>query len=148
MRSPRCVGHGAGDDSEQHFLPFYAAYSPDAGQRAVRLFHDAAGAAPDLVAQKRARARDRATSAREVFLSLVDPTQAPFAGDLRQLSVQALCTNRDLVLQMPVGVGADRFLARHRGAGHERARRSAARAAATRRWPTARWPGARSATCR
>ncbi len=41
----------------------------------------------------------------EVFLSLVDPVNAPFAGDLRQLSVQTLCTNRDLVLQMPVGGG-------------------------------------------
>ena len=27
------------------------------------------------------------------------------SGDLRQLSMQALCTNRDLVLQMPVGIG-------------------------------------------
>ena len=41
----------------------------------------------------------------EVFLSLVDPAQAPFSGDLRQLSIQTLCTNRDLVLQMPIGVG-------------------------------------------
>jgi type VI secretion system protein ImpG len=40
-----------------------------------------------------------------VFLSLVDSAQAPFDGDLRQLSLQALCTNRDLVLTMPVGSG-------------------------------------------
>jgi type VI secretion system protein ImpG len=40
-----------------------------------------------------------------MFLSLVDPVNAPFAGDLRQLSVQTLCTNRDLVLQMPKGGG-------------------------------------------
>src|SRR4029077_125390 len=31
--------------------------------------------------------------------------QAPYSGDLRQLSIQVLCTNRDLVLQMPVGIG-------------------------------------------
>jgi type VI secretion system protein ImpG len=35
----------------------------------------------------------------------VDSAQAPYSGDLRQLSVQALCTNRDLVLQMPVNIG-------------------------------------------
>jgi type VI secretion system protein ImpG len=38
-----------------------------------------------------------------VFLSLADSQEAPFSGDLRQLSIQTLCTNRDLVLQMPMG---------------------------------------------
>jgi type VI secretion system protein ImpG len=37
-----------------------------------------------------------------VFLSLVDPQEAPYRSDLRQLSIQTMCTNRDLVLQMPV----------------------------------------------
>ena len=41
----------------------------------------------------------------EVFLALVDASEAPYSGDLRQLSIQALCTNRDLVLQMPIGIG-------------------------------------------
>jgi type VI secretion system protein ImpG len=44
-----------------------------------------------------------------VFLSLVDAAQAPYSGDLRQLSVQVLCTNRDLVLQMPMGIGKTDF---------------------------------------
>ena len=44
-----------------------------------------------------------------MFLSLVDSAQAPFSGDLRQLSIQTLCTNRDLVLQMPVGIGKSDF---------------------------------------
>jgi type VI secretion system protein ImpG len=39
----------------------------------------------------------------------VDPNDAPFRGDLRQLSVQTLCTNRDLVLQMPMGLGTSDF---------------------------------------
>jgi type VI secretion system protein ImpG len=37
-----------------------------------------------------------------VFLSLVDAEEAPYRADLRQLSIHTLCTNRDLVLQMPV----------------------------------------------
>ena len=39
------------------------------------------------------------------MFALVDSAQAPFSGDLRQLSIEAQCTNRDLVLQMPIGAG-------------------------------------------
>jgi type VI secretion system protein ImpG len=39
----------------------------------------------------------------------VDAREAPFSGDLRQLSVQTLCTNRDLVLHMPVGIAKSDF---------------------------------------
>jgi type VI secretion system protein ImpG len=45
----------------------------------------------------------------EVFIGLVDSAHAPFSGDLRQLSIQTLCTNRDLVLHMPVGIGKSDF---------------------------------------
>jgi type VI secretion system protein ImpG len=39
----------------------------------------------------------------EVFLSLVDPLEAPYPPTLRQVAVRALCTNRDLPVLMPVG---------------------------------------------
>ena len=39
----------------------------------------------------------------DVFLSLVDSDLAPFRGDLRQLAIRALCTNRHLPIQMAVG---------------------------------------------
>jgi type VI secretion system protein ImpG len=45
----------------------------------------------------------------EVFLSLVDSEEAPYSANLRQLSMQALCTNRDLPLQMPMGLGESDF---------------------------------------
>src|SRR5262249_39692149 len=45
----------------------------------------------------------------EVFLSLVDSEQAPYSAYLRQLSLRATCTNRDLVLQMPFGLGENDF---------------------------------------
>jgi type VI secretion system protein ImpG len=44
-----------------------------------------------------------------VFVSLVDAAHAPFDGELRQLALETLCTNRDLVLQMPVGLGRTDF---------------------------------------
>jgi type VI secretion system protein ImpG len=38
-----------------------------------------------------------------VFITLVDPDEAPFRHDLKQLALETLCTNRDLPLHMPVG---------------------------------------------
>jgi type VI secretion system protein ImpG len=44
----------------------------------------------------------------ELYLTLVDPSQAPYPVDLGQLSVQATCTNRDLPLLLATG-SADIF---------------------------------------
>ncbi len=44
----------------------------------------------------------------EVFISLVDPQEAPYAETLQQVGVAALCSNRDLPLLMPIGgAGSD-----------------------------------------
>jgi type VI secretion system protein ImpG len=37
----------------------------------------------------------------EVYVSIVDQEEAPYRADLRQLAVEALCTNRDLALRLP-----------------------------------------------
>jgi type VI secretion system protein ImpG len=96
------VGHGVGADSEQVFRPFYSAYGSDAGHAHTAYF--TTRREPRLISSTQKRRGPRSSYiGTEVFLSLVDSAQAPFDGDLRQLSVQALCTNRDLVLQMPVG---------------------------------------------
>jgi len=99
------VGHGIGTDSEQPFLPFYAAYSTD--EAGLQSAYFTTRREPRLVTPA-SRRRGVRTSyiGTEVFLSLVDAAQAPFSGDLRQLSIGTLCTNRDLVLQMPVGIAA------------------------------------------
>jgi type VI secretion system protein ImpG len=98
------VGHGIGTDTEQRFLPLYSAYTSD------HPHHQSANYTtrrePRLVSATEKRRGSRTSYiGSEVFLSLVDPVNAPFAGDLRQLSVQTLCTNRDLGLQMTVGGG-------------------------------------------
>ena len=46
----------------------------------------------------------------EVFVALVDGREGPFRSDLRQLSVETLCTNRDLPLLMPVGDATSDFM--------------------------------------
>ena len=101
------TGYGVGSDSEQPFLPFYAAYHTEVQeqhayftvQREPRLLS---------VAQKRMGTRSSYIGS-EVFLSLVDPEEAPYSGDLRQLAITTLCTNRDLPLQMPLGLGKTDF---------------------------------------
>ena len=97
------LGHGIGADSERSFLPFYAAYSTDEEHQRSAYF--TIRREPRLVSAESKRRGGRSSYiGSEVFLSLVDSGQAPFSGDLRQLSIQTLCTNRDLVLQMPVGI--------------------------------------------
>jgi type VI secretion system protein ImpG len=61
-------------------------------------------------------ARQREVGARtsyagsEVFISIVDSAQRHFAGEIRQLDVQTLCTNRDLPILMAKGSGPTDFL--------------------------------------
>jgi len=102
------VGHGVGSDSEQEFLPFYSAYSTDGEHPRTAYF--TTRREPRLVsaAQKQRGSRSSYIGT-EVFLSLTDPHEAPFSGDLRQLSIHTLCTNRDLALSMPLGGGKGDF---------------------------------------
>jgi type VI secretion system protein ImpG len=102
------VGHGVGSDSEREFRPFYAAYSSDEAHRHSAYF--TTRREPRLITadQKRRGVRSSYIGS-EVFLGLVDSAHAPFSGDLRQLSIDTLCTNRDLVLQMPIGIGKSDF---------------------------------------
>ena len=102
------IGHGAGDDSEERFLPFYSAESSDVEHHQPAYFTTRREPRVIPADQKRRGPRSSYIGS-EVFLSLVDPTQAPYAADLRQLSIRALCTNRDLVLHMPIGLGQSDF---------------------------------------
>ena len=101
------TGYGVGSDSERPFLPFYAAshIESDSQQGYFTLQRE-----PRLlsVTQKRVGTRSSYIGS-EVFLSLVDPEEAPYSSDLRQLAITTLCTNRDLVLQMPLGLGKTDF---------------------------------------
>ncbi len=98
------VGHGVGSDSERPFLPFYAAYSRDDDQRQSAYFTTRREPRRPSESVKR-RGHRSAYVGTEMFLGLVDAAQAPFSGDLRQLSVEALCTNRDLPLRMTLAAG-------------------------------------------
>lgn len=102
------VGYDRNQSSEQAFLPFYGSKSG---------FHASNETAFYLTRrQKRLlSSRQRREGVRssyigsEMFISLVDSAQAPYATELAQLGMNAWCSNRDLPLVMPVGVGDSDF---------------------------------------
>lgn len=102
------IGYGANQGEEQPFLPFYGS---DRGYR-----HRDENAYYTLRRQKRLMSsKQRRQGLRssyvgsETYISLVDAQEAPYRADLKQLGLQLLCTNRDLPLHMPVGLGNTDF---------------------------------------
>lgn len=45
----------------------------------------------------------------EVYVSLVDVNEQPYAAGIRELAIETLCTNRDLSQMMPIGGGSSDF---------------------------------------
>lgn len=101
-------GYGPGADSVREFLPFYSAYHHEGPQHAA---YYTVQREPRLAsaAQKQKGARSSYVGS-EVFISLVDPEEAPFSAALSQLSIAARVTNRDLPLHMPVGTARSDFV--------------------------------------
>ncbi len=101
------TGIGA-EGEEQEFLPFYASYDR-ISQRHQRCYYTV-HRLPRLLSSRQRRDGPRSSYVGgEVYLSLVDADEAPYRGNLRQLAVTTLCTNRDLPLQMPIGRGDTDF---------------------------------------
>jgi type VI secretion system protein ImpG len=103
------VGHGEKVDDERVFRPFYAATDADAAEGTLGAFY-ATHRVPRVLSERERRAGPRTSYAgSEIYVSIVDANAAPFSTGVKQLSVQTLCTNRDLPLQMPVGKGKTDF---------------------------------------
>ncbi len=105
----RVTGYGAEDREGQPFFPFYASFdvTEETGHSAA---YFTASRQPRRLSDREKRVGSRSSYlGDDVFLSLVDTYQAPYRHDLRQLRVETLCTNRDLPLQMPLGLGETDF---------------------------------------
>jgi type VI secretion system protein ImpG len=109
-RVERVVGYGEGLDVEQEFRPFYAATDLD-GARPARGYFTVRREPRALSERQRRDGARTSYIGSEAFLSLVDPREAPYSSQIRQLAVDVLATNRDLALLMPVGTDADFTLA-------------------------------------
>lgn len=102
-------GYGTGVDAEQVFEPFYSSNDLQADNHGRQGYYQTRRA-PRMLSERQRRFGPRSSYVgSEVFLSLVDPHEAPYRTGLRQLGIETLCTNRDLVLGMPVGGGRTDF---------------------------------------
>ena len=97
----RVTGHQSDSDREIVFDPFYGA--ADIDRRGAGAYFSLRRE-PRLLSEKARRHGPRTGYVgSECFLCLVDANEAPYAADLRQITVEALCTNRDLSLLTPLG---------------------------------------------
>lgn len=102
----KVTGFGTRSEQQQDFEPFYAAKGSDLDGRA----YYAVNRVPRMISSKEVRQGQRSKYAgSESYVSLVDSSSAPFQPDLKQLGIEALCTNRDLPLFLPVGRGTTDF---------------------------------------
>jgi type VI secretion system protein ImpG len=102
------VGHGTRADQEQTFRPLYA-LADHGSLRREPAYYTVHRERRKLSEQQKRHGPRSSYIGSEVFVALVDAEEAPYRSDLRQLSVDTLCSNRDLPLQMPVGRGKTDF---------------------------------------
>ena len=96
------VGVIAQTNQEQPFEPFYRARDSEGPSGAYYAVHRAPRV---LTAKEKKFGAVSSYSGSEIFVSLVDPKAAPYSRRLSQLNISALCTNRHLAIQLPVGLG-------------------------------------------
>lgn len=100
------TGYGEGLEAQQEFRPFYGSVDGDANGSGDAFFTVRREPRALSEGQRRDGARTGYIGS-EVFLSLVDPREAPYSGRIRQLAVEVVAGNRDLPLLMPVGGDGD-----------------------------------------
>lgn len=102
------VGFGSDLEERQVFRPFYA--SGDHRGRTEQPAFYTTQRVPRVLSTNQRRYGPRSSYiGSEVFVTLVDADEAPYSQELRQLGVEAYCTNRDLPLHMPIGKGHTDF---------------------------------------
>lgn len=106
-RLTKVIGYGARSDLLQEFLPFYRAKDSEDGGSGYYVVNRLPKSKTQDATTKAKRSHSYSGS--EVYVSLVDSHAAPYSADVKQLGIEALCTNRDLPLHMPVGIGDSDF---------------------------------------
>jgi type VI secretion system protein ImpG len=103
------TGYGSGPDSEQAFHAFYTA--KDIGSlHQDKAFYQVRREQRVLSQRQRRNGPRSSYIGSETFVTIVDAAEAPYSTGLRQLGLMVWCTNRDLPLAMPLGVGKTDFI--------------------------------------
>jgi type VI secretion system protein ImpG len=103
------TGYGSGADAEQAFHPLYSARDVGAANPEQAFYQ--LRREPRLLSQRQRQRGPRSSYiGSETFISIVDAAEAPYRHSLRQLGLTVWCTNRDLPLSMPLGVGKTDFI--------------------------------------
>ena len=102
------LGFGPRAEPEVEFLPFYEVKDRSAYNQRKAYYTLYREQRRLSIKQQRYGARSSYIGS-ETFLSLVDAQEAPYSSRLKQLGLNLLCTNRDLPLHMPLGIGHTDF---------------------------------------
>ena len=103
------TGHAEEGGADRIFRPFYASLDADDGTHGA---YYSVRREPRVLSDSARRGGTRSNYiGSEVFVSLVDQHDAPYGGSLRHLSIDTLCTNRDLALLIPLGGHSDLTMA-------------------------------------
>lgn len=97
------VGISDKGEEDVRFRPFYSADDFTAAGSTHPAYYTVNRRMRQRTERERLRGVRTSYLGSETYLSLVDPTQAPWRGDIGQLAVQAMCTNRDLPLLLATG---------------------------------------------
>jgi len=104
----KVVGISGEENEDTEFRPFYSASDITAAGDAHPAYYTINRRMRQRNEKERLRGVRTSYLGSEVYLSLVDPVQAPWSADLTQLQVSGLCTNRDLPLLLSTA-GKDAF---------------------------------------
>src|SRR5262249_46245454 len=100
---------GAGGETITQILPFYSA--GHGTERGGPLAYYTLQRRPRLLSTRQQQAGGRAGYlGSECFLSLVDSARRQVTGEIRQIDAHAICSNRDLPIQLALGQGRSDFL--------------------------------------
>jgi type VI secretion system protein ImpG len=102
------LGYGARAEPDIEFFPFYEVKDRYAYQRRQAYYTLYREQRRLSTKQRRYEPRSSYVGS-ETYISLVDAKEAPFSSTLKQLGLKLMCTNRDLPLHMPLGIGNTDF---------------------------------------
>jgi len=103
----RALGYGDRAEPEVEFLPFYSVtdrHSHEKAEAFYTLYRE-----QRRLSTRQLRGSRSSYTGSEIFISLVDANEAPYSANLKQLGIEALCTNRHLPLRMPIGTLSSDF---------------------------------------